>query len=284
MAVTDLVDVVGVTFQNNGQIYYFTPGQHSLKPKQQVLVETTKGKEVGLIKFMTKLHLSKVTVPLKEILREATEAEILDKQSYADKVAATLKTCAAKVVEHGLSMKLVDASYSYDGKRLTFYFTAEGRVDFRELVKDLAKVFCTRIDLKQIGPRDESKLKNGMGICGRVLCCGSCLVRPNSPTIKMARNQQLSTRNTDKISGLCGRLKCCLEYEDETYEALQKNLIEIGSIVSYKGKEMKLIDYKLLKQNALLIEVVDGMNRYVEIPIADLVVVKPAVQSVENHS
>ncbi len=211
------VEVVGVRFRHTGKMYFFAPGSYSFRIGDEVLVDTARGEELGEIVMLKRRIAEKdVVQPLRAVLRHATEEDKAHERENRQKEAEALKICAKKIAEHKLDMTLVDAQYTFDNSKLLFYFTSEGRVDFRELVRDLASVFHTRIELRQIGIRDESRLIGGLGMCGRPFCCSTFLSDFGQVSIKMAKEQGLSI-NTSKISGCCGRLMCCLRYEHETY-------------------------------------------------------------------
>ncbi|OEG00278.1 stage 0 sporulation protein [Vulcanibacillus modesticaldus] len=226
-----MYSVVGVRFKKAGKIYYFDPDDLMIDEGQYVIVETARGIEYGQV-VIGKKEVSEedVVLPLKKVIRLANEEDaIIVEKNKADAKAA-FNVCLEKIEKHGLEMKLVDVEYTFDRNKIIFYFTADGRVDFRELVKDLAAVFKTRIELRQIGVRDEAKMLGGIGPCGRVLCCKSFLGDFEPVSIKMAKDQNLSL-NPAKISGLCGRLMCCLKYENDNYEASKQDLPEVGSNV-----------------------------------------------------
>lgn len=215
----ELIEIVGVRFRDGGKIYYFAPGGFKLAVGDRVIVETARGIEYGFIATGNSLvHGDEIVPPLRSVLRQATTGD--DERYEANKKleAEAFDICNKKIAEHGLDMKLIEAEYTFDNSKLLFYFSAEIRVDFRELVKDLASVFRTRIELRQIGIRDEAKMLGGLGVCGRPFCCSSFLSDFVQVSIKMAKEQNLSL-NSSKISGTCGRLMCCLRYEHETYEA-----------------------------------------------------------------
>lgn len=213
-----MVQVVGIRFKKSGKIYYFSPGEIALVPGDFAIVETARGMEFGNVVIGPKMVAEdEIVFPLKSVIRKATpQDEEQNKQNKEDEKKA-FAVCQQKITEHGLPMKLVDVEYTFDICKIIFYFTSEGRVDFRELVKDLAAVFHTRIELRQIGVRDEAKMLGGLGACGRVLCCHSFLGDFQPVSIRMAKEQNLSL-NPAKISGICGRLMCCLKYESEDYE------------------------------------------------------------------
>ena len=223
--------VVGVRFRNVGKIYYFNPKNYNVKVGDHVIVETARGVEYGRVVLEPRsVKEDEVVHPLKEVLRVATKEDEDHEAENRQKEKEAFKICKKKIREHGLDMKLIDAEYTFDNNKVLFYFTADGRIDFRELVKDLASVFKTRIELRQIGVRDETKIRGGIGICGRPLCCHSYLSDFVPVSIKMAKEQNLSL-NPTKISGVCGRLMCCLKNEEDTYEELNRKLPGVGDYV-----------------------------------------------------
>ena len=224
--------VVGVRFRNVGKIYYFNPKNYKVKVGDHVIVETARGVEYGRVVLEPRsVKEDEVVHPLKEVLRVATKEDEEHEAENRLKEKEAFKICKKKIREHGLEMKLIDAEYTFDNNKVLFYFTADGRIDFRELVKDLAAVFRTRIELRQIGVRDETKIRGGIGICGRPLCCSTYLTEFAAVSIKMAKEQNLSL-NPTKISGVCGRLMCCLTNEEETYEVLNSQLPSVGDNVT----------------------------------------------------
>ena len=224
--------VVGVRFRNVGKIYYFNPKNYKVKVGDHVIVETARGVEYGRVVLEPRsVKEDEVVHPLKEVLRVATKEDEEHEAENRLKEKEAFKICKKKIREHGLEMKLIDAEYTFDNNKVLFYFTADGRIDFRELVKDLAAVFRTRIELRQIGVRDETKIRGGIGICGRPLCCSTYLSEFAAVSIKMAKEQNLSL-NPTKISGVCGRLMCCLTNEEETYEELNSQLPSVGDMVT----------------------------------------------------
>lgn len=226
-----MVTVVGVKFKMGGKIYYFAPGDLELHMGDDVIVETARGIEYGIIAMERKeIADEDIVSPLKEVIRPATAEDRTRLEENKKKEKEAFRICEEKIAKHNLSMKLVEAEYTFDNNKILFYFTADGRVDFRELVKDLASVFRTRIELRQIGIRDEAKMLGGLGICGRNLCCSAYLDDFHPVSIKMAKEQGLSL-NPTKISGACGRLMCCLKYEQNCYEELIKVTPNVGSQV-----------------------------------------------------
>ena len=235
-----MIKIVGVRFRNAGKIYYFGPGNLQLETGMHIIVETARGVEMGTVMIAPReVSEEDVIQPLKPVIRIATEADERTAEKNKEKEKEAFKICLEKIAKHKLEMKLVEAEYTFDNNKLLFYFTADGRIDFRELVKDLAAVFRTRIELRQIGVRDETKIMGGIGICGRELCCHSYLSEFAPVSIKMAKEQNLSL-NPTKISGVCGRLMCCLKNEEETYEYLNSRLPNVGDFVTtddgFKGE------------------------------------------------
>ncbi len=227
-----MVEVVGVRFKRAGKIYYFDPNTLDIKKDTPVIVETARGIEFGqTVVAKKKVSEEEIVAPLKKVIRIATPEDAKQVEQNKRKEKEAFRICLEKIKKHDLEMKLIDVEYTFDGNKILFYFTADGRVDFRELVKDLASVFRTRIELRQIGVRDEAKMLGGLGICGKNLCCATFLDEFEPVSIKMAKEQNLSL-NPIKISGTCGRLMCCLKYEQETYEGLIRNTPKVGAIVS----------------------------------------------------
>lgn len=227
-----MIKVVGVRFRTAGKIYYFDPQDYEITLGSHVIVETARGVEFGTVMIAPKeLEPEQVVQPLKPVIRVATPDDEKTEAKNRQKEKEAFKICLGKIQKHKMEMKLVDAEYTFDNNKLLFYFTADGRIDFRELVKDLASVFRTRIELRQIGVRDETKILGGIGICGRPLCCNTFLSEFAPVSIKMAKEQNLSL-NPSKISGVCGRLMCCLKNEEETYEYLNSRLPNTGDYVT----------------------------------------------------
>ena len=227
-----MIKVIGVRFRTAGKVYFFDPGKLEIKQGDHVIVETARGIEYGtVIGAPREVEEEKVVQPLKSVLRIANQKDDEQEASNRQKEKDAFKICLEKIRKHDLQMKLIDAEYTFDNNKVLFYFTADGRIDFRELVKDLASVFKTRIELRQIGVRDETKILGGIGICGRPLCCHTHLSEFAPVSIKMAKEQNLSL-NPTKISGVCGRLMCCLKNEEETYEELNKKLPNVGDYVT----------------------------------------------------
>ncbi len=244
-----MTKIVGIRFHQAGKIYYFDPMDLDLETGMHVIVETARGVEMGTVLIPPKdVEDDKVVQPLKQVLRVATDEDEDTVLRNKEKEKEALEICADKVARHNLDMKLVGAEYTFDGNKLLFYFTADGRIDFRELVKDLAAVFRTRIELRQIGVRDETKMLGGIGICGRELCCKSYLSDFVPVSIKMAKEQNLSL-NPTKISGACGRLMCCLKNEQDTYEYLNSRLPSVGDIVTASnGTKGEVTSVNVLRQ------------------------------------
>ena len=244
-----MIKVIGVRFRSAGKIYFFDPLQFDIKKGEHVIVETARGIEFGTVVAAPKeVEDDKVIQPLKPVLRIATEKDIQQEAANKEKEKEAFKLCLEKIRKHGLEMKLIDAEYTFDNNKVLFYFTADGRIDFRELVKDLAAVFKTRIELRQIGVRDETKILGGIGICGRPLCCHTHLSEFIPVSIKMAKEQNLSL-NPTKISGVCGRLMCCLKHEEETYEELNRGLPNVGDQVTTEdGNRGEVHSVNVLRQ------------------------------------
>ena len=244
-----MIKVIGVRFRSAGKIYFFDPLQFDIKKGEHVIVETARGIEFGTVVSAPKeVEDDKVIQPLKPVLRIATEKDIQQEAANKQKEKEAFKLCLEKIRKHGLEMKLIDAEYTFDNNKVLFYFTADGRIDFRELVKDLAAVFKTRIELRQIGVRDETKILGGIGICGRPLCCHTHLSEFIPVSIKMAKEQNLSL-NPTKISGVCGRLMCCLKHEEETYEELNRVLPNVGDQVTTEdGNKGEVHSVNVLRQ------------------------------------
>lgn len=241
-----MVCVIGVRFKEVGKVYYFDPNGAELNIGDEVIVETSRGVECGKVAMSNKdISEDKVTPPLKKIIRKATDEDrkIIEENHKKEKKAFAI--CEQKIRQHNLQMKLVNVEYTFDNNKILFYFTADGRVDFRELVKDLAYVFRTRIELRQIGVRDEAKMLGGLGICGRPFCCNTFLGEFQPVSIKMAKEQGMSL-NPVKISGTCGRLMCCLKYEQDVYTSLLKTTPKIGAIVDTPDGKGNVIDVNII--------------------------------------
>lgn len=254
-----MIKVVGIRFRNAGKIYYFDPQDFEMEVGSHAIVETARGIEYGTVLIAPReVADDQVVQPLKPVIRVATEEDTKTVERNKEREKSAYKTCLEKIAKHGLEMKLVQAEYTFDNNKLLFYFTADGRIDFRELVKDLASVFRTRIELRQIGVRDETKMLGGIGICGRELCCCSYLSDFVPVSIKMAKEQNLSL-NPTKISGVCGRLMCCLKNEEETYEYLNSRLPGVGdSVTTATGQVGEVQSVNVLRQKVkVLIEVDD---------------------------
>lgn len=243
-----MITVVGVRFKEAGKIYYFNPGEHEIKKGDKVIVETARGVEFGhVVVGLKKVDEEEIVPPLKDVIRVANREDCRTHKINRRKAEEAFDICLEKIDKHGLEMKLIDAEYTFDNNKVIFYFTADGRVDFRELVKDLASVFRTRIELRQIGVRDEAKMIGGLGPCGKETCCTTFLGDFDPVSIKMAKEQDLSL-NPTKISGLCGRLMCCLKYEHHIYDELLDKMPEVGSIVlTPLGKATVIEVYTLLE-------------------------------------
>ncbi len=254
-----MTKVVGVRFRTADKIYFFAPGSLEIKKGQHVIVETARGVEYGYVVMGIKdVDDEKVVQPLKPVLRIATKEDDAIEEKNKKKERDAFKICQKKIEKHNLEMKLIDAEYTFDNNKVLFYFTADGRVDFRELVKDLASVFKTRIELRQIGVRDETKILGGVGICGRALCCHSYLSEFIPVSIKMAKEQNLSL-NPTKISGTCGRLMCCLKNEEETYRYLNSKLPNVGDrVTTDDGLKGEVSSVNVLRQRVKVIVFLDN--------------------------
>ena len=256
-----MTTIIGVRFRTAGKAYYFDPLDYEVKMGDHVIVETARGIEYGYVACgRTDVSDDKVVAPLRPVLRVATEEDDLQAARLREKEKEAMAVCAEKVAKHKLEMKLIDCEYTFDNSKVLFYFTADGRVDFRELVKDLAAVFHTRIELRQIGVRDETKIRGGIGICGRELCCHTFLADFAPVSVKMAKEQNLSL-NPTKISGNCGRLMCCLKNEEDAYEYLNSRLPNIGDTVKTPdGLTGEVKDLNVLKQRVKVLVHVNGAD------------------------
>ena len=266
-----MVKIIGVRFRNVGKIYYFNPKNFQIKTGDAVIVETARGVEFGRVVLGPKeVEDSKVVQPLKDVIRVATKKDQEKEENNRKKEKEAYEICLKKIQKHDLDMKLIDAEYTFDNNKVLFYFTADGRIDFRELVKDLAAVFKTRIELRQIGVRDETKILGGIGICGRPLCCHTYLSEFVPVSIKMAKEQNLSL-NPTKISGVCGRLMCCLKNEQETYEYLNKKLPGLGDrVVTPEGLKGEVQSVNVLRQLVKVLVDAGDEKEIREYPVEEL--------------
>lgn len=279
-----MVKVIGVRFRNAGKIYYFAPGKYEIKSGQHVIVETARGIEYGYVVLGTReVEDGKVVQPLKSVIRMATREDEAVEEANKKKEKDAFKVCLEKIRKHNLEMKLIDVEYTFDNNKILFYFTADGRIDFRELVKDLAAVFKTRIELRQVGVRDETKIVGGIGICGRPLCCHSYLSEFIPVSIKMAKEQNLSL-NPTKISGVCGRLMCCLKNEEETYEYLNSKLPNVGDYVTTDdGLKGEVHSVNVLRQTVKVIVVVDKDEKEIRDYKVEQLKFKPRRRKEKSH-
>ena len=264
-------EIIGVRFRPNGKIYFFSPGDHDVECGQFVIVETARGVEFGKV-VLGKRNIDdgKIVSTLKTIIRVATDEDKKKNEDNKEKSKKAFVICKEKIAKHKLDMKLIEAEYTFDNNKVLFYFTADGRIDFRQLVKDLASVFKTRIELRQIGVRDGTKILGGIGICGRTLCCHTYLSEFAPVSIKMAKEQNLSLNQT-KISGVCGRLMCCLKNEQETYEELNRNLPGIGDMVTTpQGVSGTVQSVNVLRQMVKIVVEVNDEKEIQEFPVRDL--------------
>ena len=266
-----MVKIIGVRFRNVGKIYYFNPKNFQIKTGDAVIVETARGVEFGRVVLGPKeVEDSKVVQPLKDVIRVATKKDQEKEENNRKKEKEAYEICLKKIQKHDLDMKLIDAEYTFDNNKVLFYFTADGRIDFRELVKDLAAVFKTRIELRQIGVRDETKILGGIGICGRPLCCHTYLSEFVPVSIKMAKEQNLSL-NPTKISGVCGRMMCCLKNEQETYEYLNKKLPGLGDrVVTPEGLKGEVQSVNVLRQLVKVLVDAGDEKEIREYPVEEL--------------
>ena len=267
-----MIRVIGVRFRQAGKIYYFDPVDFDIEVGQHVIVETARGIEYGLVLTGPReVEDDKVIQPLKPVIRVATPEDDEIEMKNKEKEKSAFNICLEKIAKHKLEMKLIDADYTFDNNKVLFYFTADGRIDFRELVKDLASVFKTRIELRQIGVRDETKILGGIGICGRTLCCHSHLSEFAPVSIKMAKEQNLSL-NPTKISGVCGRLMCCLKNEEETYEYLNSKLPMIGDrVTTLDGFRGEVSGVNVLRQLVKIVVTLDNDEKEIkEYPVSQL--------------
>ena len=267
----DMIKVIGVRFRKAGKIYYFDPVDNIIEQGQHVIVETARGIEYGYVVLgVREVEENKVIQPLKPVIRVATGEDDETAKQNKDKEEKAFEICLEKIKKHNLDMKLIDAEYTFDNNKVLFYFTADGRIDFRELVKDLAAVFKTRIELRQIGVRDETKAVGGIGICGRPLCCNTYLADFIPVSIKMAKEQNLSL-NPTKISGVCGRLMCCLKNEEETYEELNSRLPNVGDFVTtVDGLRGEVQSLSVLRQNVKVIVEINDEKEIREYKVSEL--------------
>ena len=266
-----MIKVIGVRFRQAGKIYNFSPADFQVKVGDHVIVETARGIEYGsVVQGIREVADDKVIMPLKSVIRIATEEDDKKAIENNEKEKKAFKICKEKIAKHGLEMKLIETEYTFDNNKVLFYFTADGRIDFRELVKDLASVFKTRIELRQVGVRDETKMLGGIGICGRPLCCNTYLSEFIPVSIKIAKEQSLSL-NPTKISGICGRLMCCLKNEQEAYEELNSNLPDIGEKVkTFDGFKGEVVSVNVLRQKVKIVVEVDDEREIKEYAIDEL--------------
>lgn len=269
-----MITVIGVRFKSAGKIYYFNPVNLDINKNDFVIVETARGIEFGECVIAPKnISEDQIVAPLKTVIRRATEEDIQRHNENKLKEKEAFDVCLEKISQHGLKMKLIDVEYTFDNNKVIFYFTADGRVDFRELVKDLAAIFRTRIELRQIGVRDEAKMIGGLGPCGRTMCCSTFLGDFAPVSIKMAKEQNLSL-NPTKISGICGRLMCCLNYEQDTYEEIRKRLPKIESIVDSPFGQGEVIANNVVKESVRIrIRNNDGDDIIEDVSINDITLI-----------
>ena len=277
-------NIVGIRFRKPGKVYFFDPGYIRLNPKDKVIVETSLGEDIGEV-VISKRELPEEKVPkdLKRIIRLASYKDIKRQEDNKQKEKKAMEVCKEQIKKHKLEMNLVDVEYKFDGSKIIFYFTADGRVDFRELVKDLAAIYKTRIELRQIGVRDEVRKIGGTGVCGRELCCCSFLNNFDIVSIKMAKEQSASL-NPSKISGNCGRLMCCLKYEQGVYEEKIKKLPKVGSIVKTEDGEGTIVSEEVLKERVKVQFKKDDVTTYKSYDAKDVKVIKAPTSKVEEEN
>ena len=280
-----MVTVVGVRFKSAGKIYYFDPCENHITKGDNIIVETARGIEFGSCVIGPKeVSEDKIVPPLKCVIRKATDDDEKQYRENKNKEKDAFELCTKKIEKHNLVMKLIDVEYTFDNNKIIFYFTAEGRVDFRELVKDLASVFRTRIELRQIGVRDEAKMIGGLGPCGRPMCCSTHLGDFAPVSIKMAKEQNLSL-NPTKISGICGRLMCCLNYEQTTYEDIRKRLPKVGSIVESEFGSGEVISNSVVKESVRIkVKGVDGEEMIKDVSIDSVKIIKGEFEGTIDES
>ena len=276
--------VIGVRFRTAGKIYFFSPGKYVIKKGDHVIVETARGVEYGtVVSEPQEIEDDQVVKPLKAVLRTASTKDDEQEKANREKEKEAFKVCLEKIKKHNLEMKLIDAEYTFDNNKILFYFTADGRIDFRELVKDLAAVFKTRIELRQIGVRDETKIIGGYGICGRPLCCHSYLSDFVPVSIKMAKEQSLSL-NPTKISGVCGRLMCCLKNEEDVYEELNRKMPGVGDFcVAKDGLKGEVSSVNILRQTVKILVDVDDEKEVHEYKLEELESIKKKQKKKNNN-
>ncbi len=276
-------EVVGVRFKKPGKIYFFNPGYIQLQKGDKVIVETSSGEDIGEVAIKTRsLPDDKVPKPLKKVIRLASARDLKKEKELLEKEKKAFDICQKKIKEHKLKMNLVEVECKFDNSKMIFYFTADGRIDFRELVKDLAAIYKTRIELRQIGVRDEVRRIGGNGVCGRELCCCSFLNNFDIVSIKMAKEQSASL-NPSKISGCCGRLMCCLKYEQDVYEEKIKKLPKVGSVVKTEDGEGTVTGIEVLKESVTVQLKKDDINTYKKYNAKDIKVIKSAVGNNESY-
>lgn len=276
-----MITVVGIRFKKAGKIYYFDPSNLDIKKDDNVIVETARGIEFGeCVIGPKKIKEEEIISPLKVVLRKADEVDIKKHEENVSKEKEAFDICTEKIEGHKLVMKLIDVEYTFDNNKVIFYFTADGRVDFRDLVKDLAAVFRTRIELRQIGVRDEAKMIGGLGPCGRPMCCSTFLGDFAPVSIKMAKEQNLSL-NPTKISGICGRLMCCLNYEQETYEGIRKRLPKVMSIVDTPYGRGEVVGNSVVKEMVKVkVKSKEGEETIVQVPIEEVTIISGGFEGV----
>jgi cell fate regulator YaaT (PSP1 superfamily) len=278
-----MITVVGIRFKKAGKVYYFDPGELTIEKGDNVIVETARGVEFGeCVTGMKKVKEEEIVAPLKSVIRKTTLEDIQKHDENQAKEKEAFQVCIEKIKTHDLNMKLIDVEYTFDNNKVIFYFTADGRVDFRELVKDLAAVFRTRIELRQIGVRDEAKMIGGLGPCGKSLCCSTFLGDFAPVSIKMAKEQNLSL-NPTKISGICGRLMCCLNFEQETYEGIRKRMPRVSSTVETPYGRGEVIGNSIVKESVKVrTHTEEGEEVIRDIPIEEVTLINGGYEGTIN--
>lgn len=271
-----MIEIIGVRFKSVGKIYYFNPLGEEYAKADQVIVETARGIEIGEVMLANRaVAEDAVVMPLKPVIRRATDEDFIKLKDIEKKEKEAFEICQRKIKEHSLEMKLIEVEYTFDGSKILFYFTADGRIDFRDLVKSLATIFRTRIELKQIGVRDEAKMLGGLGVCGRELCCRKFLGDFEPVSIKMAKEQGLSL-NPTKISGTCGRLMCCLKYEQDTYEQLLKYTPKVDAIIKTPDGKGVVVDNNILTGKLKVRLEKDEGNVFHTYDVKDIIIIRDA--------
>lgn len=278
-----MINVIGVRFKRAGKVYYFDPEELKIEQGSHVIVETARGIEYGTVVIANRdVPEEQLVHPLKKVIRIATEEDDEIESENKKREKEAFEICKEKIIEHNLDMKLIDVEFTFDNNKIMFYFTAEGRIDFRELVKDLAAIFRTRIELRQIGVRDETKMMGSIGICGKSLCCSSFLSEFQPVSIKMAKEQNLSL-NPTKISGVCGRLMCCLKYEEETYKEINDRLPDVGQEVITPDGKGTVLSVNVLRQLVRVAVIKKEGDTEISVYSIDVIEFNPSLKKKDEH-